>query len=219
MTNELYSERQLINLIKRTESDIADDKIRLSQIEPQFKDIEINYLKELKEITEIRDVLREDENLLRNLTAIKSGKKPSEIQHLLRPTSHVDEKQLIKTNRRMKEGEKFKWTKLAKEVLLTANRFMSKEDIFSTIVTNNPELTRLEQTRDSQLAKHRGNFWITLSGNIKDNITPTFCIYREKIGIVAWLSEDKHTPIPMYIKDFMYQAYQSSSNVIEQTMA
>lgn len=180
-------------LIKAFEDQTIEHKLAIEDKRPPFEALELEYLKKKEELELVYKNLKDDEASLQFLTAILFGKRPEQILHVVRPTSHLDTKQ---------KPPRVSWTIIAKEVLLEANRFMSLDDLFSTLQARNLQVQHLLKMKP--LSYVRSNLYLTLYGAAVDNKTKTFAFYNKKFGMAIWMSEDGVAPLPPYMKEFMF---------------
>ena len=190
--------------INQIEGSIVEAKVRLLELEPDFKAAEEMYLKAKREFDAANDDVKRKTMWLANLVANRGNNKGKADIRIMRTTSHNDAKG------KNEDGKRESWLIPAIEILQRENSFLTLEQIFEFIIKEYPHLRKKYSDGYSAGIKVRvmANLIRAANGERRRGPSPVV-IYKEKIGLSGWVVNGQ--PLPIYLKAFMFNGEKAAS--------
>jgi len=186
----IMSRNHLERLITRSEGFIQEAIAAMEAVRPDLDQARLMYEELLQKYRESEILKVEEEKVLDVLVRHRNGYKSSQEIRLLRTTTHLKKKPKVDENG---QPLRIPWSELAIEVLLDANRFMSGDDIFETIVFRNEEMKAWDKRTNSKYK------WGVVHTILKGK---QFVTYDHLVGLPEWVDNNKR-PDPKYLAQFM----------------
>lgn len=183
--------------ITQIETAIVDAKVKLSEMEPDFKAVEEMYIKAKREVEMIQDDVSKKTMWLSNLIENRGRNKGKSNVRVIRTTSHNTDKGKDDIQKRDS------WLTPAVMILEKERRFLTPEALFELVIKEFPILAKKYVDGYSTGIKVRviANY-IRAAKTEKKKGVQVVTFYKEKIGLYKWMAKDH--PIPSFMKEFMF---------------
>ena len=192
------SENQTGKLISKLEADITEQLKDLNNKLGPMKEAEEMFEMLKEEVDKLQSELDENKSLLEALTRFKNNDKSNKELRVIRTTSVNDDKP--------RQERRFRWLDMIEELLRKKDHFLSKEEIYNTLLKSNPEIlesTGGNRTKQSVLKNTVLNNLDRACKLTRQKNKGRVIEYKEKIGLFEWVLDD-FTPDPQHIKQFMF---------------
>lgn len=192
------NESQTAKLISNIEAEITELMNQLNEKLTPLKEAEELYTMLKEETDKLQKELDDNKLLLEALSRFKNNDKSNKELRILRTTSFNDQKP--------KQQRKFRWLDMIEDLLRREDRFLSKDEIFDTLLKENSSILESVGGSRSKLTVMRNTVLNNLDRACKitrQKNKGRVIEYKEKIGLFEWVLDD-FTPDPQHIKQFMF---------------
>lgn len=192
------NESQTAKLISNIEAEITELMNQLNEKLTPLKEAEELYTMLKEETDKLQKELDDNKLLLEALSRFKNNDKSNKELRILRTTSFNDQKP--------KQQRKFRWLDMIEDLLRREDRFLSKDEIFDTLLKENSSILESVGGNRSKLTVMRNTVLNNLDRACKitrQKNKGRVIEYKEKIGLFEWVLDD-FTPDPQHIKQFMF---------------
>lgn len=192
------NESQTAKLISNIEAEITELMNQLNEKLTPLKEAEELYTMLKEETDKLQKELDDNKLLLEALSRFKNNDKSNKELRILRTTSFNDQKP--------KQQRKFRWLDMIEDLLRRKDRFLSKDEIFDTLLKENSSILESVGGSRSKLTVMRNTVLNNLERACKitrQKNKGRVIEYKKKIGLFEWVLDD-FTPDPQHIKQFMF---------------
>lgn len=192
------NESQTAKLISNIEAEITELMNQLNEKLTPLKEAEELYTMLKEETDKLQKELDDNKLLLEALSRFKNNDKSNKELRILRTTSFNDQKP--------KQQRKFRWLDMIEDLLRREDRFLSKDEIFDTLLKENSSILESVGGSRSKLTVMRNTVLNNLERACKitrQKNKGRVIEYKKKIGLFEWVLDD-FTPDPQHIKQFMF---------------